>query len=357
MNEKKSIGLAVTSMILGIISLLFGCCFWYITIPAAILAVILSSVSLSKKMGGSGMAIAGLITSIVSLVPAIIVMITGSSLMAFGKASTDDVKDNDDNKPRISVSDSSQSVDKDCISVSSWYLDKDYSDNDVVVIEYSWTNTSDKAASFSFSITDKAYQNGVELDSAFGCDSIDSGDTLKEVQPGATQKVKSAFILDDTSDVNIIVSEFLWGDELINETIDIDIDEQNSSKITKNNNTESENDNPNKDEKTDKSDLSADEIENMIQNGDYSLVTPDFKETMDSYEAFCDDYVKFMQDYSSGEMNVMDMLEDYTKMLTDMSDWSYKIEEIDTNNLSPADSAYYTLVTLRVSKKLLDVVL
>lgn len=357
MNEKKSIGLAVTSMILGIISLLFGCCFWYITIPAAILAVILSSVSLSKKMGGSGMAIAGLITSIVSLVPAIIVMITGSSLMAFGKASTDDVKDNDDNKPRISVSDSSQSVDKDCISVSSWYLDKDYSDNDVVVIEYSWTNTSDKAASFSFSITDKAYQNGVELDSAFGCDNIDSGDTLKEVQPGATQKVKSAFILDDTSDVNIIVSEFLWGDELINETIDIDIDEQNSSKITKNNNTESENDNPNKDEKTDKSDLSADEIENMIQNGDYSLVTPDFKETMDSYEAFCDDYVKFMQDYSSGEMNVMDMLEDYTKMLTDMSDWSYKIEEIDTNNLSPADSAYYTLVTLRVSKKLLDVVL
>ena len=63
------------------------------------------------------------------------------------------------------------------------------------------------------------------------------------------------------------------------------------------------------------SDVHTDEIKNMIENGDYSLVTPEFKETMDSYEAFCDDYVQFMKDYQSGDMDFTKMLENYKKML------------------------------------------
>lgn len=96
MNEKKSIGLAVASMVLGIVSLLLGCCFWYITLPAALIGVVLAAISLAKHHGGKGMAITGLVTSIISLVPAVIIMITGSSLMALGGIS--------DNKPKDSSS-------------------------------------------------------------------------------------------------------------------------------------------------------------------------------------------------------------------------------------------------------------
>ena len=32
----------------------------------------------------------------------------------------------------------------------------------------------------------------------------------------------------------------------------------------------------------------------MVNSGDYSLVTPEFKEWMDSYEAFYDKYIAFM---------------------------------------------------------------
>lgn len=257
MDEKKSVGLAVTSMVLGIISLLFGCCFWYITIPAAVLAVILASVSLSKKMGGSGMAIAGLVTSIISLVPAVVIMITGSSIMAFG------------DKDKDSTSDS---------SISSQYGEI-----------YNSTSNSNNS-------------------------------------------IETKYLNDDESSKTEAIPD-------------------------RNLPTEGNNDASDDNSKPKDSDLSIEEIKKLIENGDYSLVTPEFKETMDSYEAFCDDYIKFMKDYQSGDMDFSKMLEDYTKMLSDMGEWTTKIEEMDTENLSPADSAYYTLVTLRVSKKMLDVVI
>ena len=234
MNEKKSIGLAVASMILGIISLLFGCCFWYISLPAALIGAFLAAISLDKKMGGTGMAIAGLVTSLITLIIAAICFICGASFSLFRNS----------NEKNDSI----------------------------------FNNTSYRA---SVNVT-------------------------------------------TSSKINIRIPN--------NTTISI------------------------QDNKSNTTNLSSDEIKNMIENGDYSLVTPEFKETMDSYEAFCDDYVQFMKDYQSGDMDFTKMLENYKKMLSDMGEWTTKIEEIDTEKLSPADSAYYMLVTLRVSKKLLDVV-
>ena len=84
MDEKATggAGLAIASMALGIIALVLSCCFYYISIPCAIISVILAGVSLSKGNAGRGMAIAGLVCSIVSLVPAVIVIITGTALMS-----------------------------------------------------------------------------------------------------------------------------------------------------------------------------------------------------------------------------------------------------------------------------------
>ena len=74
---------------------------------------------------------------------------------------------------------------------------------------------------------------------------------------------------------------------------------------------------------------------------------------MDAYEAFYDEYIAFMKKYTSGEGDMMSMLTDYTTMLGKLSDWSQKIDAIDEETLSPADDAYFLLVTLRVEQKLL----
>lgn len=97
---------------------------------------------------------------------------------------------------------------------------------------------------------------------------------------------------------------------------------------------------------------SDEDVRKAVNDGDYSLVTPEFKELMDSYEAFYDEYIAFMQKYNSGEGDLMQMLDDYSKMMERLDEWSRKMDEIDESKLSPADDAYYLLVTLRIEKKL-----
>lgn len=79
---KKSAGLAIASMVLGIVALVLSCCVPYLPIVLALLAVILGGVSLAKKMGGKGMAIAGLVCGIIGLVPAVVVVVSGAALVS-----------------------------------------------------------------------------------------------------------------------------------------------------------------------------------------------------------------------------------------------------------------------------------
>lgn len=100
------------------------------------------------------------------------------------------------------------------------------------------------------------------------------------------------------------------------------------------------------------SEVSFFDVKKAVENGDYSLVTPEFKQTMDAYEAFYDDYIAFMRKYTSGQINFMEMLDDYSYMLEKMDEWSALIDSIDESELSPADDAYFLLVTLRIEQKL-----
>jgi hypothetical protein len=77
---KKSSGMAIASMVLGIVSFIFSCVF-YISIPAGIVGLILGIISLKNRKGGKGMAIAGVILSGIGLLIAIIVVITAASLI------------------------------------------------------------------------------------------------------------------------------------------------------------------------------------------------------------------------------------------------------------------------------------
>ena len=58
-------GFSITSMILGIVSVVLFC-IWYLSIPCAVLAIIFAIIG--KKRGAPGMATAGLVLGIIGLV-------------------------------------------------------------------------------------------------------------------------------------------------------------------------------------------------------------------------------------------------------------------------------------------------
>ncbi len=83
MEERKGgAGMAIASMVLGIVALVVSCCLYYISIPCAVIGIILAAVSISTGRDGKGMAIAGLVCSIISLVPSVIILIAGTSIIS-----------------------------------------------------------------------------------------------------------------------------------------------------------------------------------------------------------------------------------------------------------------------------------
>ena len=80
----------------------------------------------------------------------------------------------------------------------------------------------------------------------------------------------------------------------------------------------------------------------------------DFKDAMDSYEAFIDEYVAFMKKYSDNPSDVS-LLADYTKYMSKYADMVEKFDKWESEDLNDAELAYYIDVQARVSKKLLDV--
>ncbi len=83
-------------------------------------------------------------------------------------------------------------------------------------------------------------------------------------------------------------------------------------------------------------------------------VSTNFKETMDSYEAFIDEYVEFMNKYQESD-DTAAMLADYSEFVSKYKDYATKIDEINEDELSAADLAYYIEVTGRVNSKLASI--
>lgn len=80
-NAGQSKGLAIASMVLGIISVVLFC-IPYIGIPCGVIALILGGVSLATKKGGKGMAIAGLVCGIIGIAVYVICLIVGASILS-----------------------------------------------------------------------------------------------------------------------------------------------------------------------------------------------------------------------------------------------------------------------------------
>lgn len=90
-------------------------------------------------------------------------------------------------------------------------------DEKCLFVYFEMTNDSDENQAFSYLVTCKAFQNGIELDTNYIYDSDEERNGSKEIQPGATITVAEVFELGDSTDnVTLEVRPFnIWSDRLL----------------------------------------------------------------------------------------------------------------------------------------------
>lgn len=79
---------------------------------------------------------------------------------------------------------------------------------------------------------------------------------------------------------------------------------------------------------------------------------PEFKQAMDSYEAFYDEYCEFMQQYADNASDVS-LLAKYAEFLTKAGEMEESFEAWE-GDMNDVELKYYTEVHLRISQKLLE---
>lgn len=113
------------------------------------------------------------------------------------------------------------------VIIESCRLSIDYKDAPIVIVKYKFTNNGDEPASFSWSLEDRAFQDGVGLNECYtadDCANYSYDNQTKEIKKGASLYVEVAYVLNDsTTDVEIEVSElFSFSDKKITKTFSID---------------------------------------------------------------------------------------------------------------------------------------
>lgn len=98
------------------------------------------------------------------------------------------------------------------VSIDGCTVTTDYQGAPAVIIDYTFTNNSDEDTSFAVACSQKAFQNGVQLESAIVTDDLGNG-YMAEIKPGATTQARLAYTLTDQSDVTVEVEELISFDD------------------------------------------------------------------------------------------------------------------------------------------------
>lgn len=224
---KGKSGLGIAGLILGIIAILTSFIpivnniSFFIALVGLILSII-GMVGVSKgKTSGKGLTIAALVLNILSLIIVLATQAlftavldeatntTSDSIVASSSSSSESGESSSAVTPATSSSASSQSsTAKYAVTIDGCKQTQDYAGKPAIVVSYTWTNNSDSATNFIVAISNQAYQNGVELDTAIVMDA-DTASLMSDVKPGASTTVQQAFLLDDTSDVTIECTELI----------------------------------------------------------------------------------------------------------------------------------------------------
>lgn len=84
-----------------------------------------------------------------------------------------------------------------------------------------------------------------------------------------------------------------------------------------------------------------------------SGIRPEFKETMDAYEAFYDEYCAFMEKYKQNPSD-LSLLAEYATMVGKMADMNAAFEKWDQDEMTTEELKYYLEVSSRVAQKMVD---
>lgn len=84
-------------------------------------------------------------------------------------------------------------------------------------------------------------------------------------------------------------------------------------------------------------------------------ISKEFKEAMDSYESFFDEYVRFMKKYKASSGTDLSLISDYAKYLSDYSKLMIEFEQWGSKEMTNAEVAYYLQVQSRITAKLLEI--
>ena len=102
------------------------------------------------------------------------------------------------------------------VTIDDSRVSKTYDGKPALIVDFTFTNNSDEAASFMFTANAKAFQDGIELESAIIGDDkkYDSGAAMKDIKPGKSLKVQAAYVLDNKkADVEVEVTELISFDD------------------------------------------------------------------------------------------------------------------------------------------------
>ena len=105
--------------------------------------------------------------------------------------------------------------------------------------------------------------------------------------------------------------------------------------VSENNNSEKSDDNRNE--------------TSLVEKVADGLIRDDIKEAIDSYEAFVDEYCKFMENYDASDIS---SLAKYTDLLSKEIEMSKEFEDIEDMELTNAEALYYSEVSVRCLKKM-----
>lgn len=103
------------------------------------------------------------------------------------------------------------------VEIKSAVLTADYGGSPAILITYSWTNNSQETTNALTVFIERAFQDGVQLDSATILSTnpqYSAGTALRDVRPGASTDVQRAYLISDSgSPVEFEVFEFMGDDE------------------------------------------------------------------------------------------------------------------------------------------------
>ena len=98
----------------------------------------------------------------------------------------------------------------------------------------------------------------------------------------------------------------------------------------------------------------SDQGESDSGESDSGVLSPEFKKTMDDYEAWFDHYCEVMKKYNENPSD-MELLSEMSELISEEAEMLEQMENMDQSEMNTAELAYYLEVTARIEKNLLEV--